>query len=206
MQEAVFETHERLRKFRPAQLVYILYHRLAGQGLGPTWLWVKDKIQQRTRGFSQPAVSRVQPLLYVGGQPRRRGLAAMRQLGIAAIVNMREEVDDARRGVALEHYLWLPTTDDRPPTLAMLARGVAFITAQMAAGQGVYIHCAAGVGRAPTMAAAYLVSTGMTPARAWERIRQVRPFIRPTPPQFAVIEEYARQASLSQPCPFSVEE
>ena len=46
-----------------------------------------------------------------------------------------------------------------------------------------YIHCAAGIGRAPTMAAAYLVTTGLTPTEAWAKIKQVRPFIRPTPGQ-----------------------
>ncbi|HNT74749.1 MAG TPA: dual specificity protein phosphatase [Anaerolineae bacterium] len=196
MQEAVFEKHDQLRKFRPAQLIYIFYRRLAEQGSRVTWLWLKDKIQQRTHGFSLPEVSRVEPLLYVGGQPRRRGLAHMQRLGITASVNMREEVDDARRGVALEHYLWLPTTDDRPPTLEMLTRGVAFITAHIAAGRGVYIHCAAGVGRAPTMAAAYLVSKGLTPSLAWERIRRVRPFIRPTPCQLVIVEDFARQVPL----------
>jgi protein-tyrosine phosphatase len=193
LEQGVFEKHDRLRKFRPVQLVYILHRRLTEQGFGATWLWLRDKIEQRTRGFSRPEVSRVQPLLYVGGQPRRWGLERMRRLGIAAIVNMREEADDARRGVVLDDYLWLPTTDDRPPTLAMLARGVAFVAAHIAAGRGVYIHCAAGVGRAPTLAAAYLVSTGMTPALAWDSIRRVRPFIRPTPPQFDVVEDFARQ-------------
>ncbi len=193
MEKTVFEKHDHLRKFRPAQGAYILWRRLAEQGFRATWLWLKDKIQQRTHGFSLPEVSRIQPLLYVGGQPRRWGLGQMQRLGIAAIVNLREEADDARRGVVLEHYLWLPTTDDRPPSLTMLARGVAFVAAHIAAGRGVYIHCAAGVGRAPTLAAAYLVSTGMTPALAWERIRQVRPFIRPTPPQFDVVEDFARQ-------------
>jgi len=50
------------------------------------------------------------------------------------------------------------------------------------------------VGRAPTMAAAYLVQQGMTPQDAWASIRRVRPFIRPTPAQVAQIEAFAAQS------------
>ena len=91
--------------FPPFALVYILYRRLLEHGLRATYLWVQDKIVRRTRGFSPPHISRVQPNLYVGGQHRRQGMAPMRDLGITAIVNMREESDDAQRGLALDHYL-----------------------------------------------------------------------------------------------------
>ncbi|MBN1248046.1 MAG: dual specificity protein phosphatase family protein [Anaerolineae bacterium] len=195
--DAVYKTHTRLRAFPPAQLAYILYRRMVEHGLRPTWLWLVDKIVRRLRGFSPSHISRVTPQLYVGGQHRCRGLPAMRAQGMTAVVNMREESDDAARGVALDHYLWLPTTDDTAPDVADLQRGVSFIAEQIAAGHGVYIHCASGVGRAPTMAAAYLVSQGATTVEAWETIRQGRPFIRPTPPQLAVIEAFANHVGQS---------
>lgn len=119
----------------------------------------------------------------------------MRALGITAVVNMREEADDAERGVALDHYLWLPTTDDTPPTMADFTRGASFIAEQIKAGHGVYIHCAAGVGRAPSMAAAYLIHTGMAPDAAWETVRQGRPFIRPTPPQIEALKAFSAAQS-----------
>jgi protein-tyrosine phosphatase len=90
----------------------------------------------------------------------------------------------------MDHYLWLPTTDDHPPGLEDLERGATFIAGQIEAGRGVYVHCASGVGRAPTMAAAYLVSAGMSVDAAWETIRRGRPFIRPTPPQIEVIRQF----------------
>ncbi|HDD23994.1 MAG TPA: hypothetical protein ENF52_00965, partial [Chloroflexi bacterium] len=63
---------------------------------------------------------------------------------------------------------------------------------------GVYVHCGAGVGRAATMAAAYLVSTGLTPDQAWARLRAVRPFIRPQPVQSAQIQRFAETWESSQ--------
>jgi protein-tyrosine phosphatase len=191
MEQAIFEKQTRLKTFPPCALIYILYRRLLEHGVRATYLWVQDKIVRRTRGFSPPHISRVQPDLYVGGQHRQRGLAQMRDLGIAAVVNMREESDDAQRGLALDHYLWLSTTDDTSPAPEDLEQGVEFIRHHIAAGRGVYIHCAAGVGRAPMMAAAYLVSTGMSAAQAWNAIRQVRPFIRPTPPQIIALDAFA---------------
>ena len=191
MEQPVFEKQMRFKTFPPLELVYIVYRRLREHGLRATYFWVQDKILRRTMGFSPPHISRVQPLLYVGGQHKQRGLARMRELGITAVVNMREESDDAQRGVALDHYLWLATTDDTPPTMDDLARGVEFIAQHIAAGRGVYIHCAAGVGRAPAMAAAYLVHTGMTAAQAWDTVRRARPFIRPTPPQIVALNAFA---------------
>jgi protein-tyrosine phosphatase len=193
MEQAIFEKQTRLKIFPPCALIYIVYRRLLEHGVRATYLWIQDKIVRRTRGFSPPHISRVQPNLYVGGQHRRRGLVLMRNLGIAAVLNMRKESDDAQRGLALDHYLWLSTTDDTSPTPEDLERGVEFIRHHVAEGRGVYIHCAAGVGRAPMMAAAYLVSTGMSAAQAWNTIRQVRPFIRPTPPQITALDAFAAQ-------------
>ncbi len=193
MEQDVFETHSRLRACPPAHLVYIVYRRLREHGLRTTLRWIKDKILRRTRGFSPPELSQVAPDLYVGGQHTQRGLENMREAGIGAIVNLREEADDAERGVLLDAYLHLPTTDDHPPTVEDLERGAEFIAEQIEAGRGVYVHCASGVGRAPTMAAAYLVSQGMSPEEAWETIREERPFVRPAPQQVAVVEEFARR-------------
>jgi dual specificity MAP kinase phosphatase len=67
----------------------------------------------------------------------------------------------------------------------------AFIMEEITRGGGIYVHCKSGVGRAATMAAAYLISTGLTPDRAWARIRKARPFIRPTAIQMEQIERFA---------------
>jgi protein-tyrosine phosphatase len=113
---------------------------------------------------------------------------------VTAVVNMRTEFDDAATGMAPDRYLHLPTVDDTPPTLEQLRKGVTFIAEEVARDGGVYVHCGAGVGRAPTMAAAYLVSTGLTPEEAWSRIRSIRPFIRIKSGQAEQIEHYAESS------------
>ena len=101
------------------------------------------------------------------------------------------EFNDLGLGVEIPAYLHLSTRDDDAPTLDSLRKGVDFIRSEIEKGGKVYIHCGAGVGRAPTMAAAYLVSAGMTPQQAWEAIRKERIFIRPTRVQREQLERYA---------------
>jgi predicted protein tyrosine phosphatase len=138
-------------------------------------------------------VSQITPQLHVGGQYRRWGWKRLADRGITAVINMRIEFDDQAAGIAPSRYLYLPTVDDTAPTLDDLRQGVAFIQQETANGGGVFIHCASGVGRAATMAAAYLVRTGLTPEQAWARIQEVRPFIRPTDPQIAQLERFGAQ-------------
>lgn len=168
----------------------IVSWRLREQGLRVTFLWAKDHVLRVLTGMSPPATSRITPNLYVGGQHYPWGLGRMDRLGITASLSLRREADDQALGVALEKHLWLPTTDDAPPSLDQLRQASAFIGEALGEGRGVYVHCMSGVGRATTTAAAYLVSTGLTPEAAWARLRQARPFLRPSAPQVAVLREY----------------
>jgi protein-tyrosine phosphatase len=67
------------------------------------------------------------------------------------------------------------------------------VAEEAANGGSVYVHCGSGIGRAPTMGAAYLINTGLTLGEAWETIGKVRPFIRPTAVQVERIEQFAAQ-------------
>ena len=171
----------------------ILKYRLGQQGLRTTALWAADHIVRIITGAPIESLTQITPQLYVGGQYRRRGWPALARRGITAVVNMRSEFDDQAAGIAPSRYLYLPTEDDDAPTLQQLRAGTAFIAEEIAQGGRVYIHCGAGVGRAATMAAAYLVSTGLSPDAAWALVRRVRPFIRPMAAQIAQLEHFACQ-------------
>jgi len=169
----------------------ILWYRLGQQGLGTTALWAADHAVRMVTGAPIQSLTQITPHLHVGGQYRRRGWPSLAGRGITAVVNMRSEFDDWAAGIAPSRYLYLPTDDDHAPTLEQLEAGTAFIADEIARGGSVYIHCGAGVGRAATMAAAYLVSTGLSPDAAWARVRQVRPFIRPVEAQARQLERFA---------------
>ncbi len=169
-----------------------LKRQLQQQGLRVTLIEAYDQIYRTIFGVPTRRLSEVTPQLAIGGQHIRRGVPRLHRRGVTAVVNMRRESDDRARGVALDRHLHLATIDNTPPTLAHLQDGVAFISEEIARGGKVYVHCWEGVGRAPTMAAAYLVSTGMTPDEAWAMIRRTRPFIRPTPFQIAQVEAFGK--------------
>ena len=171
--------------------IHILWSRLTRQGLRVTALWAADHAVRIVTGAPIRRVSQITPQLHVGGQYRRRGWPRLAARGITAVVNVRVEFDDNDAGIAPPRYLHLPTVDDEPPTLEQLCAGVGFIADEIGQGGGVYVHCGAGVGRAATVAAAYLVSTGLAPDQAWARIRAVRPFVRPKPAQVAQVERFA---------------
>jgi protein tyrosine phosphatase (PTP) superfamily phosphohydrolase (DUF442 family) len=170
-----------------------LFRQLEQQGPLITLIEAIDQTYRMVMGVPTRRMSEVTPQLAVGGQQRGRGVHRLRKRGFTAVVNMRRESDDEARGLSLERYLYLPTIDNTPPTVEHLEEGAAFIADEIARGGKVYVHCWEGVGRAPTMACAYLITTGLTPDEAWARIRRTRPFIRPTPFQRAQIEEFARR-------------
>jgi protein tyrosine phosphatase (PTP) superfamily phosphohydrolase (DUF442 family) len=177
----------------PRKGLRILWQRLTQQGLKVTLWWAADHAVRIITGAPIRRVSQIRPHLHVGGQYRRRGWSSLERRGITAVINMRAEFDDSKTSVTLPRYLHLPTVDDCAPTLEQLGDGCAFAVEEIARGGSVYIHCGSGIGRAATMAAAYLISTGLTPEEAWACIREVRPFIRPTTVQVEQIERFAAQ-------------
>ena len=173
----------------------ILRRRLAEQGFRVTAWWAADHAVRIISGAPLRSVSQITPRLHVGGQYRGRGWSRMRARGITAVVNMRVEFDDQESGIAPPRYLHLHVVDDQAPTLEQLRTGCAFIAEEVAREGVVYVHCGSGIGRAATMAAAYLIDTGRTEEEAWALIRTARPFIRPTPPQLEQIQRFASAVS-----------
>ncbi|MBN1815221.1 MAG: dual specificity protein phosphatase family protein [Anaerolineae bacterium] len=155
-------------------------------------LWMSSDAVRWIIGAPLRRVSQITPQLHLGGQYRKRGWPKLVKRGITAVVNLQAEFDDNSAGIAPARYLYLPTVDDETPTLEQLREGVTFIAKEIARGGSVYVHCHSGTGRAATMTAAYLTSTGLTPEKAWAFIRETRPFVCPTPAQAVQVELFAR--------------
>jgi protein-tyrosine phosphatase len=113
-----------------------------------------------------------------GGIWTSDNMAAVARAGITHIVDMQIEFDDTP--LAADHgikVLWNPTDDDFEPKAAgVFERGVKFVEAALDEPETkVFIHCAAGVHRAPMMALAVLGSMGWKMGEAMELIRARRP-------------------------------
>jgi protein-tyrosine phosphatase len=100
--------------------------------------------------------------------------------GITHVIDMQVEFDDTplARPLGVE-VLWNPTDDDfqlKPPEL--LRRGVEFARKALDHDEAkVFIHCAAGVHRAPMMSLAVLCSVGWSLEDGIELIEARRPVV-----------------------------
>ena len=105
-------------------------------------------------------------------------MAKVARTGITHIIDMQIEFDDTP--LAADHgieVLWNPTDDDfEPKPAALLQRGVEFAEAALQGTEAkLFIHCAAGVHRAPMMALAVLGSMGWKLEDARHLIEDLRP-------------------------------
>src|SRR5260370_4422597 len=104
-----------------------------------------------------------------GGIWTSENMASVARTGVTHIIDMQIEFDDTALGV--EHgveVLWNPTDDDfEPKPAALFRRGVQFAQAALdEPGSKLFIHCAAGVHRAPMKALAVFGSVGWGIAEA----------------------------------------
>ena len=121
-------------------------------------------------------------------------LRALHAAGVRALVTLHQRPVDQDKldalGVAAQHY---PVQDFAAPSLDQIEAAIAFIKRKLAAGEGVAVHCAAGLGRTGTVIACYLVHEGYAPAEAIAHVRSRRPGSVETGEQQAIVYAYARR-------------
>jgi protein-tyrosine phosphatase len=109
------------------------------------------------------------------------------QEGVTADMSLEEERLDAPFGV--DFYVWIPVKNQAAPDPQKLEFGVAVLEKWVAMGRKMYVHCANGHGRAPTVVAAYLIKAkGYTPEEAEAFVKEKRPSIH--------LEDVQREALL----------
>lgn len=113
-----------------------------------------------------------------GGIWNPDNMAAVSRAGITHIIDMQIEFDDTP--LALPHGIvvcWNPVDDDfEPKPVEVFDRGVEFgLAALRENGAKLFVHCAAGVHRAPMMTLALLGVMGWTLESAMDLIERRRP-------------------------------
>jgi protein-tyrosine phosphatase len=113
-----------------------------------------------------------------GGIWTAENMAVVARAGITHIIDMQIEFDDTRlaspQGIAV---CWNPVDDDFEPKPAeVFERGVEFALAALEKDEAkLFVHCAAGVHRAPMMALALLGVLGWPVEEAMDLIERKRP-------------------------------
>ena len=110
---------------------------------------------------------------------------------ITADISLQDKKLDQPFGA--KYYCWLPTKDHTPSSIKQLRVGVNFLTSLIENKEKVYVHCRRGHGRAPTLVAAYLISTGMTAKSAVDLIKKKRPSIHLEGCQFSALKKWERK-------------
>jgi protein-tyrosine phosphatase len=115
-----------------------------------------------------------------GGIWNAQNMEGLVELGVTHVLNMQLEFDDRPLAAAFGvRVLWNPTDDDflpKPPEL--LKRGVDFAFAALDDPKArLYIHCAAGVHRAPMMTLAILCAMEWDMEAAMVLIETRRPVV-----------------------------
>jgi hypothetical protein len=115
-----------------------------------------------------------------GGIWNARNMQELARSGVTHVLDMQIEFDDTPLGEGCGvRVLWNPMDDDfLPKPRAVLERGVEFaLEALNDSGAKLYIHCAAGVHRAPMMTLAVLCAMGWELDPAMVLIETQRPVV-----------------------------
>ncbi|WDF54202.1 dual specificity protein phosphatase family protein [Mucilaginibacter sp. KACC 22063] len=153
------------------------------------WQKIWDNVYRFFNGLPTLKRSQITADLFLGSQYNLVGLQKLKAMGVTGIVNMRMNPIYKESQYEGFHYLHLPTVDNTPPPLDVLIKGADFMTNEIKNGGKVYVHCRQGLGRGPTMAIAYLISTGITYEDAYSQVKKVRTFINPRPGQISRLKE-----------------
>ncbi len=115
----------------------------------------------------------------------------LKKEGITADISLEEERIDAPFGV--DFYVWIPVKNHTPPAPDQLKFGVSTLEKFVQMGKKVYVHCKNGHGRAPTLAAAYLISKGKSPEEAEEFIKSKRPSMHLEDVQRQALKDFSKK-------------
>ncbi|XP_019714108.1 uncharacterized protein LOC109508512 [Hippocampus comes] len=125
-------------------------------------------------------VSAILPFLYLGNERDAQDLDLLLHLNIGYVVNVTTHLPLYHLKSGL-HYKRLPATDNSKQNLRQYFEEVfEFIEEAYQSGQGVLVHCQAGVSRSATIVIAYLMKhTLMTMTDAYKYVRSRRPVVSP---------------------------
>lgn len=136
---------------------------------------------------SEPPHHEVAAGLLVGRRPLRPDDVPE---GIACVVDLTSEFPRSPCFEAVPRYVTLPTLDMSVPADGAFRE----LVERLAAEDGtLYVHCALGHGRAPTVAAGVLIARGLAadPDDAIDKLRAIRSTVHLHPSQRALLERFA---------------
>ncbi len=148
------------------------------QPLGRIWLRVLARLMEWLTDLQpkQLNYSEITPQISVGGAFRKRQIKRLRQRGVTAVVDCRQEARDdpeALNSAGID-FVHIPTLDRHGFTYEQMAHGVEWVLDHTSRGGRAFLHCEHGVGRGPLMACCVLVAQGYPAPEALRIVRSAR--------------------------------
>lgn len=190
--------------FSFAYLLYsILFEKTGGGFAGRLLGWVRKhgvkgallRFVNQTLGLPTANTSQIDERLWIGAKPSKLGrwwlekIKKLRIYSLLPMVSMNKEkgagVNSANSGFHIPEYVQI--------SLADYSRAVREIQFMASLGQGVCIHCREGVGRAPAIGAAVLISEGQSIEEALNKVGTRRKVASLSDLQIASLEEFFRE-------------
>ncbi|RXN34943.1 dual specificity phosphatase 10 [Labeo rohita] len=134
-----------------------------------------------TPDIENAELTAILPFLYLGNERDAQDLELMQRMDIGYILNVTTHLPLYHYDLGLFKYKRLPATDSNKQNLRQyFEEAFEFIEEAHQAGQGLLIHCQAGVSRSATIVIAYLMKhTWMTMTDAYKFVKSRRPIISP---------------------------
>ena len=148
-----------------------------------------------------PDVSWITSSLAVGGTLLPRQFAGLAQMGIQAVVDVREEGRDDERLLAQHgiHLLHLPVRDYWPPSQSQLLQGTDWVLGQLKAGRKTLLHCKNGVGRSIVLGCCVLMRQGYDLGRAVRLVKARRQGVDLNRRQMSALEQFNTPSNVGVP-------
>ncbi|PSO74071.1 MAG: phosphatase [Cyanobacteria bacterium SW_12_48_29] len=125
------------------------------------------------------------------------------RMGITAILCLTKKKERAVPAEILNRFVWerVAIPDGfrgGTPSTEQIARALAVLSCWHQQGHVVYVHCLAGVGRSPSVCAAYLTYTqGMNLEEALSLVKERHPYAKPDPRQIKIMQKFFTQQGLT---------
>ena len=160
--------------------------------------WILIGMAVRSRWRKGPPYAELPGNVLFGRRLTSREAAEAIRGGVAAVLDLAAESNEARPFLERTTYRQLSVLDITAPSPAAMEEAVGFLREHSARGR-VYVHCELGLSRSAAIAVAWLIAneTAENVEEAIERVRVLRPTIQLRSAEHAALEQFAARLSVS---------
>jgi protein-tyrosine phosphatase len=142
--------------------------------------------------FAPPDAVEIIPGLRLGSAPTQRSARALARAGVSVAVDLRADTESSRSWPPGVRTLHCPIVEFETPALSTLGEVSQQIATLIDSGETVFVHCRAGVQRAPLVGCAVLMQMGWSLPDSFQLVKARRAMVAMSEGQLALLRELER--------------